>query len=101
MTIHFLHGKLGKQHNLVLGISELKDGYLKSLKAYGFTKYHQKIYKNTNYQFLNSKLNDLKVLNEALSESKLDYRAGVPLPSNIPSYNTLINRIKILLRISI
>ncbi|MBE2165405.1 hypothetical protein IIQ44_03645 [Acinetobacter oleivorans] len=93
-AIHFLHGKLGKQHNLVLGISELKDVYLKSLKAYGFTKYHQKIYKNTNYQFLNSKLNDLKVLNEALSESKLDYRAGVPLPSNIPSYNTLINRIK-------
>lgn len=42
VTIHFLHGKLGKQHNLVLGISELKDGYLKSLKAYGFTKYHQK-----------------------------------------------------------
>lgn len=34
------------------------------------------------------------MLNEALSESKLDYRAGVPLPSNIPSYSTLISKIK-------
>ncbi|AYA02979.1 hypothetical protein BEN74_09060 [Acinetobacter sp. WCHAc010034] len=48
----FLHGKSGLTQNIVLGISDLKNEYLKKLKAYGFTKYHQKIFKNTNYKFL-------------------------------------------------
>ena len=34
-------------------LSELKDETLKKIKAYGFTKYHQKLMKNTNYGFLN------------------------------------------------
>lgn len=49
----FLHGSCGENQNIVLGVSELKEDLLKSLKAYGFTKYHQKLFKNTNYQFLN------------------------------------------------
>jgi len=51
--ISFLHGRSGEDQNMVLGISELEDDVLKKIKAYGFTKYHQKLMKNTNYGFLN------------------------------------------------
>lgn len=51
--IDFLHGRSGENQNMVLGVSELKDETLKKIKAYGFTKYHQKLMKNTNYGFLN------------------------------------------------
>jgi hypothetical protein len=51
--IDFLHGKSGEKQNMVFGISELEDDVLKKIKAYGFTKYHQKLMKNTNYGFLN------------------------------------------------
>ncbi|WP_151776747.1 AbiH family protein [Acinetobacter brisouii] len=51
--IDFLHGKSGEKQNMVLGVSELKGKTLKKIKAYGFTKYHQKLMKNTNYGFLN------------------------------------------------
>ena len=50
--VKYLHGKLGEKNNIVLGISELKENYLKSLKIYGFTKYHQKLFKQTDYLFL-------------------------------------------------
>ena len=49
----YLHGKSGEVHNIVLGISELKSEHLLTSKAYGFTKYHQKLFKNTDYLFLN------------------------------------------------
>ncbi len=48
----YLHGRCGKNQNIVLGISELKDDSLRELKAYGFTKYHQKLFKETDYLFL-------------------------------------------------
>lgn len=59
--IDFLHGQSGKKQNMVLGISELKDEVLKKIKAYGFTKYHQKLMKDTDYDFLNhnEKFNNL------------------------------------------
>lgn len=50
----FLHGRSGKDQNMVLGISELNDDVLKRIKAYGFTKYHQKLMKGTDYIFLRS-----------------------------------------------
>src|SRR5690606_12054116 len=37
---------------LVLGISDLNASFLKKYKAYGFTKYHQKLLKKTDYIFL-------------------------------------------------
>ncbi|WP_407304766.1 AbiH family protein [Acinetobacter sp.] len=52
MKIEFLHGQCGKSQNIVLGISDLKNDLLKKYKNYGFTKYHQKLLKNTNYVFL-------------------------------------------------
>ena len=51
--IDFLHGRSGRNQNMVLGISELEDDVLKKIKAYGFTKYHQKLMKGTDYGFLN------------------------------------------------
>ena len=51
-STEFLHGCFGEEQNIVLGISDLEDEGLKKLKAYGFTKYHQKLFKDTNYLFL-------------------------------------------------
>lgn len=53
-STEFLHGRFGEKQNIVLGISDLEDGLLKKLKAYGFTKYHQKLFKDTDYLFLDS-----------------------------------------------
>jgi hypothetical protein len=50
--VEYLHGVLGKNQNIVLGVSDLEDDFLKKIKAYGFTKYHQKLFKNTDYLFL-------------------------------------------------
>lgn len=50
----YLHGKCGEEQNIVLGVSDLHDNCLKELKAYGFTKYHQKLFKDTDYVFLDS-----------------------------------------------
>ena len=52
VKIEFLHGRHGEQQNIVLGISDLENDALKKLKAYGFTKYHQKLFKDTDYLFL-------------------------------------------------
>ena len=56
----FLHGRFGKDQNIVLGVSELQDESLKKLKAYGFTKYHQKLFKDTDYLFLDSYKNQIR-----------------------------------------
>ncbi|MQW92398.1 hypothetical protein GFH30_11560 [Acinetobacter wanghuae] len=48
----FLHGRLGENQNIVLGVSDIENESIKRLKAYGFTKYHQKLFKETDYLFL-------------------------------------------------
>lgn len=52
VKVEYLHGSHGEFQNIVLGISDLEDDALKKLKAYGFTKYHQKLFKDTDYLFL-------------------------------------------------
>ncbi|MFV5489835.1 AbiH family protein [Acinetobacter sp. ASP199] len=52
IPIDYLHGSYGEEQNIVLGVSELEDESLKKLKVYGFTKYHQKLFKDTDYLFL-------------------------------------------------
>jgi hypothetical protein len=84
-TIDFLHGQSGnKNKKLVLGISKLPNDLLTEYKAYGFVKYHQKLFNNTDYKFLSdyaSKLkHDLLILKEkkearsaaAISKSSTD-----------------------------
>lgn len=71
VKIEYLHGSHGKYQNIVLGVSDLEHENLKKLKAYGFTKYHQKLLKNTDYMFLSEgsdvknkiKLNKKNVMN--------------------------------------
>ncbi|MBA0882727.1 AbiH family protein [Flavobacterium undicola] len=51
----YLHGGINEdceKQNLVLGISEISDE-IKRFKAYDFTKYYQKIKRNTNQKFVN------------------------------------------------
>ncbi|NLP55346.1 AbiH family protein [Acinetobacter baumannii] len=67
IDIKYLHGKSGETHNLVLGISEITNDSLKKLKMYGFTKYHQKLLKDTHYLFLNE-IDEIKDYNLQISE---------------------------------
>ncbi|WP_353935022.1 AbiH family protein [Acinetobacter defluvii] len=52
VEVDYLHGSYGVEQNIVLGVSDLEDESLKKIKAYGFTKYHQKLFKDTDYLFL-------------------------------------------------
>lgn len=52
-VIEYIHGQIGEKNNIVLGVSDLDETALKNFKMYGFTKYHQKLLKNTDYIFLN------------------------------------------------
>ncbi len=52
VDVEYLHGSCGEYQNIVLGISDLEDESLRKLKAFGFTKYHQKLFKDTDYLFL-------------------------------------------------
>ena len=54
IDVEYLHGSHGEYQNIVLGVSDLVDENLKKLKAYGFTKYHQKLFKDTDYLFLDN-----------------------------------------------
>lgn len=71
IKINYLHGRHGANQNLVLGISDLNHSSLIGLKVYGFTKYHQKLLKNTDYIFLHDRLtnyrHDKKELDNAIS----------------------------------
>ncbi|QIO07000.1 AbiH family protein [Acinetobacter shaoyimingii] len=53
--VEFVHGQVGNE--LVLGIPDLKNQFLKKFKNYSFTKYHQKLLKNTDYLFLEENQN--------------------------------------------
>jgi len=54
VDVEYLHGSHGESQNIVLGISDLEDESLKKLKVFGFTKYHQKLFKDTEYLFLDN-----------------------------------------------
>ncbi|NAR18897.1 hypothetical protein GPS63_11390 [Acinetobacter haemolyticus] len=50
-SVRHIHGETEKG-NIVLGVSDLENSFLKNYKAYGFTKYHQKLLLETDFQFL-------------------------------------------------
>lgn len=60
VEVEYLHGSHGEYQNIVLGVSDLDDESLKKIKAYGFTKYHQKLFKDTDYLFLDKYSNIVK-----------------------------------------
>lgn len=49
---YFLHGKLSTENKLVLGVSDLDSELLHKFNLWGFTKYHQKLFFDTDYQFI-------------------------------------------------
>lgn len=70
----YLHGKCGEQQNIVLGVSDLDDDGLKALRAYGFTKYHQKLLKDTDYLFIDGYKEKVAKKSQKLSELKEEWK---------------------------
>jgi len=75
----FIHGKFDlRNHNIVLGIDEI-DGKLKDDKLFMFTKYYQKLFNNTDYQFLSeletstAKNYDFIVFGHSLAQNDRNY----------------------------
>ncbi len=54
----FLHGKIGDNSNLVLGINDIKDDVINKTHYIPFTKYFQKLNQSTDFQFLDVCKND-------------------------------------------
>lgn len=59
---YFLHGKLGAENKLVLGVSDLDSGLLHKFNLWGFTKYHQKLFFDTDYQFIDDFLSKQELI---------------------------------------
>lgn len=49
--VNYLHGHIGSDQNIVLGVNDINEE-CKEHKMFAFTKYYQKLYKNTDYYFL-------------------------------------------------
>lgn len=81
--IEYVHGNVGKE--LVLGISDLKNEFLKKFKNYSFTKYHQKLLKKTDYLFLRAN-RDLMSLMQSSMEEVYIYIWGHSLADSDESY---------------
>ncbi len=73
ISIEYLHGSHGENQNIVLGISDLDDDSLKKLKAYGFTKYHQKLFKDTHYLFLDEFKRKILLHKKSVDDFERDY----------------------------
>jgi len=69
----YLHGSSGKEQNIVLGVSELEDDSLIKLKAFGFTKYHQKIFNDTDYLFLDKYKTQIQSEKDMLGRFQKNY----------------------------
>lgn len=53
VSTDYLHGKIGDNTNLVLGINEIPDDVINKIHYIPFTKYFQKLNGNTDFHFLN------------------------------------------------
>lgn len=74
-NIDFLHGAV-ESSNMVLGVSNLDSQILEKYNFYGFVKYHQKLMKNTHYNFI---LED-KVVMDVIRNARGDfYKDGYDL----------------------
>ena len=90
VDVEYLHGSHGEDQNIVLGVSDLDDDALKKLKAYGFTKYHQKLFKDTDYLFLDEYKN--KILSNR--QSQIDLYEQLKGENRSAYRNVLNNRIR-------
>lgn len=53
VSTNYLHGKIGDNTNLVLGINDIPDDVINKVHYIPFTKYFQKLNGNTDFHFLN------------------------------------------------
>lgn len=74
ISIEYLHGSHGDNQNIVLGVSDIENESLKNLKAYGFTKYHQKLFKDTDYLFLDEYKNKAISNKKKIEDFKEEYK---------------------------
>lgn len=84
--VEYIHGKVNKE--IVLGIPDLKNEFLRKFKNYSFTKYHQKLLKDTDYLFLeeNKKINNILESN-AIGKRRINiYIWGHSLAESDESY---------------
>ena len=101
VKVEYLHGSHGQQQNIVLGVSDLEDGSLKKLKAYGFTKYHQKLFKDTDYLFLDKYKSDVIKYRKKIEYFEKDFGTHDPLAKKSERQNLMEDQSKLNLNISI
>lgn len=85
VEVEYLHGSHGENQNIVLGISDLEHDFLKKLKAYGFTKYHQKLFKDTDYLFLD----EYKIKTEKIKKEISDLQSKILVQLQSAHLNSL------------
>lgn len=93
VDIEYLHGKSGSNQNLVLGISDIYSPPLLKLKVYGFTKYHQKLLKDTQYIFLNDLILQYKELHSKLINAKSELKLKFSLSEERDFITKIINKL--------
>lgn len=101
IVVEYLHGSHGEHQNVVLGISDLEDESLKKIKAYGFTKYHQKLFKNTDYLFLDFFKEEVKIHKKRVEYFEKDFGEKDPIAKKIERQTIMEVDSKLNLNISI
>ena len=99
--IDYLHGSFGEKQNIVLGVSDLNDESLKKIKAFGFTKYHQKLFNETDYLFLDSYKSDVARHKRKIEYFEKDFGSHDPLAKKFERQNLMELESKLNLNISI
>lgn len=89
VAVDFLHGSSGEEQNIVLGVSDLNDESLKKLKAFGFTKYHQKLFNETDYLFLDSYKSDVARHKRKIEYFEKDFGSHDPLAKKFERQNLM------------
>ena len=90
-----------KKQNIVLGVSDLEDESLKKIKAYGFTKYHQKLFKDTDYLFLDNEKEKIRNHNVKVQYFEKDFGDGDPIAKKFERMKLMEVESKLNLNISI
>ena len=90
-----------KKQNIVLGVSDLEDESLKKIKAYGFTKYHQKLFKDTDYLFLDEYKKKVKSHKLRVEYFEKDFGDGDPIAKKHGRMELMEDKSKLNLNVSI
>ena len=77
-NIRHIHGETIKG-NIVLGVSDLGQHFLDKYNSYGFTKYHQKLLLDTDYQF---------ILEEESIQNQLNFWLSPEMPRSKKIYSS-------------